>query len=487
MTDLFSTKNTVPKLILFVFIMSRTIGFPMGASGAHQEKIPAESLRLSPHQIKRNIDYLWENLIQIHPDGPAIEARLKTHHQKTIAQAVKSMSVGDFYLLATSLVAGVNDGHTNLSFQFNFAGIRYFPMDLAFIGDNVYVMKDYTPGHRGEPEIRLITINGIPVTTMREKFFRLMPGETRSFKKRGLDSDLFKVLYHLTYPDDTEATLTLQSFGQEVYSRRIQFMDRHTIKSMRSQVPEDGLRLTINKSTAVMKIHTFDEKDIVPFFKHSFSQLKKNTIRHLIIDIRDNLGGHMDNMETLIGYLVSKPVWPLKGIQVRSSRQFKSQAKTRIPKMFRWLPLERLDKRGRKIWNAPEGSLVTIPESKPIIPVEEKYRYDGEIIVLINGHTYSAASLFAHIVQKYRLGTIAGVESGGTAGYSFGEAMSVEIPDTPITLNVSSLLILVKDMKKSRRGVIPDIPIRRDIAEEVAGLDSQLIRIKDWIKKGKLK
>lgn len=473
MRDRIMTQRKIKIFILLFLIFFLSNGYA---------KSP-ESTRMFPEQIKVSIDFLWQNLIQIHPNGPALETRLKTQMEEAKSRATDPMSAGEFYLLIAPLVSKVNDGHTNLAFQFDFADIRYFPMDLSFIGDKVYVLKDYTPEHRGEPEIQLMAISNTPIDSIRKELFTIVPGETRSFKQRGLDSDLFKVLYHLLNPNDTDVKLILRSFGQETYERKIKFLQREEIKAQRSEVPANGLKLTLNTTLAVMNIHTFDEKDIGSFFSRSFKQLQKKQIKYLIIDIRDNLGGNLSNMETLLSYLISKPIWPFKGFQVRTSRQFKKLAKTRIPKLFRWLPLERLDKRGRAIWNAAEGSLVTIPESKPIIPKEPDKRFSGKTIVLINGHTYSAASLFAHFIQKYNLGRIAGEESGGLAGYSYGEALQIPLPHSPITLNVSSLLILVRDMKKNSHGIIPDIPIERDIAEEVAGLDSQMEKIRDLIKR----
>ena len=106
--------------------------------------------------------------------------------------------------------------------------------------------------------------------------------------------------------------------------------------------------------------------------------------------------------------------------------------------MLRWLPLQYLDKRGRMIRGAPEGSIVTVVEKDKYEPKSPEKRFNGKLVVLINGHTFSAASLFAEQIKKYKLGIIAGLEGSQRVGGDFAEPMLINLPNTKLPVNIAT-------------------------------------------------
>jgi hypothetical protein len=66
----------------------------------------------------------------------------------------------------------------------------YFPFDIAFKNNHIFITQDYTAHHSHLLGYEIIKINKEPIHDLINKMFPIVTGETDSFKKRNLEFDL---------------------------------------------------------------------------------------------------------------------------------------------------------------------------------------------------------------------------------------------------------------------------------------------------------
>lgn len=144
-----------------------------------------------------------------------------------------------------------------------------------------------------------------------------------------------------------------------------------------------------------------------------FGKLKKR--KALILDLRGNEGGYVEVLERLTGYL------------------FDSDIKI-------------ADRRGRKTM-------------KPMVARSQKDKaFNGQLVVLIDGSSASAAEVFARVVQLEKRGVVIGDRSSGSVMQSEYHPLQTGIvKGLPYGLSITDADVIMSDGKSLEHvGVIPD-------------------------------
>jgi len=218
------------------------------------------------------------------------------------------------------------------------------------------------------------------------------------------------------------------------------------------------------------------------FLKETFARIQKEGITDLIIDLRENGGGFSELLDPLLGYITNKPVVGGLHFEIKVSKQIKDYYRSTLRWYVKWLPIQYVHPTWRKIWSADEGDMVSI-ERQPKKPENNPSRFDGQIYLLIGPKTYSTAQGFAAAVQDYKLGTLIGEETGGTA-CSFGEWYPFDLPNTRLWVFVSTKRIPRPSGICDGQGVVPDYEVNQSLEDSNQGIDTimkfteDLIRVK---------
>ena len=234
-----------------------------------------------------------------------------------------------------------------------------------------------------------------------------------------------------------------------------------------------------SKSIAYMKIRSFSKGDYETFFEESFTKIDSAKIGYLIIDLRDNLGGRLDEIIDLYSYLTKEDSYqftsPAKMTKANSfSYPFFHKktffGKIAIPIMYPILKGVQLFK-VRKINEEPHFVFKSSKQQKP----KEKHRFIGKVYVLINGTSFSASSIISNKLQATKRAYLVGIETGGAYNSTVaGVFANIELPNTKNVLRVG-LMVLETPHKQTPDGygVKPDKQIKVTTFEK----DEQL----DWI------
>ena len=174
--------------------------------------------------------------------------------------------------------------------------------------------------------------------------------------------------------------------------------------------------------------------------KPIFERIEKSNIEYLIIDLRDNQGGNLSNSKLVLSHLLNHPFEMIE-----------------------------------KYHKIKQGKLVAASGPKMGIHKPNKYVFKGEVIVLINGGSFSNSGIFSSILKKYKRATFVGEETGGSAYLLSANSKKIKLPNTKIRYEVPTLQFVIKDKKQHYySGVIPDYLIAPSIQNLINKKDTQM-------------
>jgi carboxyl-terminal processing protease len=171
-------------------------------------------------------------------------------------------------------------------------------------------------------------------------------------------------------------------------------------------------------------------------------QLQRQGKRGLIFDLRDSRGGSLYNCLSAAGIFLDE-------IQVDMLGKNDKQASS-----FIW-------REQRIFWRDDQGKL------NPYAYIKDPVRWDGPVVVLVNGATRSCAEYFAYFLQRAGRATILG---SPTAGVLDTATTLSELPDGT-ALAVTSSRSLDKTGKAQPTRVTPDVMVADDLALLAQGRD----------------
>jgi len=201
-----------------------------------------------------------------------------------------------------------------------------------------------------------------------------------------------------------------------------------------------------------------DLKNYENFYKSTFGELKKKRIEHLIIDIRDNGGGHNIITAWLEQYIFHQPHNDTDSAIVKVSNELIATGKVK--------------KKLGYIKDVEAGKTYTIISGLRQLK-ELPLRYKGKTYLLTNNGTFSAAQGFASAYRCYGQGTIIGEETGG-ATVNFGDVHIFKLPNSGLKIMTSWEQAFSSCGNDNQRGVIPDFIVKNSIEDYINHTDRVL-------------
>ncbi len=246
-----------------------------------------------------------------------------------------------------------------------------------------------------------------------------------------------------------------------------------------------------DSTVAYLKIRSFTRGDYESFYEEAFAKIDSIGSDFLILDLRDNTGGRLNEINELYAYLTDQEYQFLIPSEIKKrSAQFDAVYSNASPFLKGFLivsapvtyPLLSIKTKKDK-----EGQLrYQFSSSKIQEPKENAFK--GKIYVLINGMSFSASSTLATVLDNTTDAIFVGEEAGGDYnGTVAGMHKKKVLPNSNVTLNLGVFYIETpykRDVKG--RGISPDIEIQNTYQDILEGRDRELNWILEDIQKGKL-
>lgn len=234
-------------------------------------------------------------------------------------------------------------------------------------------------------------------------------------------------------------------------------------KKLYQQGPGQGiiLQLKPESKTAILTIRDFHQSILKKTYKQHFkktianyfAQLSQNKTEKLIIDLRNNQGGKVAYSQFLLQHL--------------------------LPESFQLLAsYARVDK---KNLNDLANRLKLVKGENLGDHQPKEMAFAGELIVLINGGSFSNAGIFCSALEKYQRATFIGAETGGSAYILSSAAKRIVLPNTKIVVEVPKLRYTMKEVgADGLQGIRPTIFVQPTIKDLIQQKDVVLEEALKW-------
>ncbi|MEI7596646.1 MAG: S41 family peptidase [Bacteroidota bacterium] len=295
--------------------------------------------------------------------------------------------------------------------------------------------------------------------------------------KRKYDSPLIKT-------DSTTKNKSNVNRKEETIKKIINGFNKNT-----NQYSKELKILKPDSTVAIIKINDFVYGNFRKFYKQSFAKIDSLGIKTLIIDLRGNKGGRLNDIHNLYSYLVDTNFVFMQNSEIASRKSVfnvgyfgNSPIALKIFKGIFYPPF--ITVLLLKTEKSSEGKYYfNFKASKP-----SKHRnpnFKGKIYVLINGESFSASSILSSNLKGSKRAVFVGEETGGAYnGTVAGVMPSVKLPHTKLDFRFG--LMAIKPFCQTEiegRGIFPDIEIIPTLEERINGTDSEMNWILEDIKK----
>ena len=237
-----------------------------------------------------------------------------------------------------------------------------------------------------------------------------------------------------------------------------------------------------DSSIAVMKIRRFGNGNYKKFYENSFAKIDSFKTKYFILDLRDNTGGRLDEIDKLYSYLTDKDYQLIEKAEVETRQLFLSSLLSKDKPRFMKIAATLLSpvvaihslfkskkKNGKKYYAFSSSKL-----KKP-----NPLHFKGEVYVLINGASFSASSILSTNLHANKRATFVGEETGGAYnGTVAGLFKYIELPNSKVKMNIG--LAQIEAPYKTEPdgfGIPPDVNIIPTIEDRLNSIDPEL----NWV------
>jgi C-terminal processing protease CtpA/Prc len=466
--------------------------------------------KYAPEQLQRDYDLYRDILEHHHPSLYWYTAKdsLNYYFDYGRRQLTDSMTEPQFRKLLNFVTAKINCGHTSV--RSSKAWSKYsdtvrvgkmFPLSMKLWNDTMLVTANLNRRDSILKRGTMITkVNGMTVPQLTDTMFRYLSADGyntthkyQSLSNRGYFGSLYTTLYgpkekyELEYIDSTGKPRMITI---PVYNPAVDTVGRMAVRPP-ARVPQPSkkerrrqqistirlLRIDTVNHTAMMTLSTFGKGyGLRKFFRQSFAALEKNNITHLIVDVRGNGGGNVNNSTLLTRYIADrkfKIADSLYAVQKRSP-------------YYRYIQ--------NHFWNKVFISVFTRKKKdgnyhfgyfeRHAFSPKQNHHYDGKTYIVTGGNSFSATTLFTSALIKQEDVIVVGEETGGGAyGNSAWLIPDVTLPVTGIRFRLPLFrLVIDKTIPKNGRGVQPEILSLPSVEAIKRNADFKIEKVMELIK-----
>ena len=470
---------------------------------------------ISAEKLKTDVDFAYLKLRQLHPNlyWYISKNSLDYKFDSLKTTIIKPLKPLEFYLKLEPVIAKIKEGHLRviipakkltrkeqkfLKTQKGLFGRYNFAIDdeRLYVLDNAEKIPDMQVG------TELLKINNTPIKNLLKSYKKLITsdGKNQTFQKYYLAKSWASFF---TYENGILDSVKLETKYQN--NIRTFYLKRDKISKIekKAEIIEAKKKEKSNKnndynstrklynrslsfetkdgSVAYMVINSFSNTRSRKFYKESFATLKKAKTKYLIIDVRNNFGGSVAEINNLYSYLTDKKLKFLDDIEVTSNKSmYHADFFNQIPGFVK--PLATIAYPfylvGTAFSNKDKNGKHYLKTNYSVKKIKED-NFKGKLYVLINGGSFSAASILPSKLKGDKRAFLVGEETGGANDGSVAGRYSTEtLPNSKLKLPIGLMLFQPNiTFTNTEKGVVPNKEIIPTISEVLQKKDVQ----KEWI------
>lgn len=476
---------------------------------------------IAPNLLKSDVDLAYEKLQELHPELYwYIDKEDLDYKFDSLKTTINSpLNPSEFYQKLAPVVSEVRQGHLRVSLparrysRKEMRGLKnqkglFGRMDYVVDKNRLFVIENKEDFENIEVGTEILEIKDEPVEKYLKKYRKMVnsDGYNTTFHKYYL-AKLWPAVF--TIENGILDSVKLKTkFNEEIKERYIhrektskteKKKEKEKIKELEKKdenknrdynvqtksFNRDLQFLDKDSTIAYIKIKTFSGIASKHFYKESFNKIKQHEAKYLILDIRDNFGGSLSEINNLYSYLAIEDFKFIKDVEVTDKNSMsKANYFSQIPTI--WKPVAAIfypyylikytaatKERNGKYY------LMNKRLYKNNTPKENAF--GGKIYVLINGGSFSAASILPAKLKGDERAILVGEETGGANdGTVAGRYSTVKLPHSKLKIPIGLMLIQPNiEASNTQKGVTPHVEIIPTLQQILEKDDVQL----DWVMK----
>jgi C-terminal processing protease CtpA/Prc len=485
---------------------------------------------ISVAELQKDIDYVQRKLDKFYPSIDLYIPKQNLDAKfDSLRNAIKQpMTSKEFYFAISPIIASVRQGHMTMSqvpyklskkeakrikkagdgplsqFSFEWLDNKLYIIknksknDKIKIGTEVVSINKITPQELHSKYRKTYTSDGFNTTFLPKIFskrfatymtYELGVNDSLNFFFKEKDS-LFSQVISRKKPDEKIKAKVIDS--AKVVAKPI--VDKAKLKAEKrfkkiygydtkeKEYTKEFKILPAASSVAVLKIRNFSKGHYHEIYEEVFDSIKKAEIKTLIIDLRDNPGGRMAEIQNLYSYLTNEKHKLTKPSVVTSRTSLWRTGIVKKLPIYTY-PLVAVGYpfyMGITYFKAQKvADRVFTYKTKLRKP--DKNNFSGKVYVLINGMSFSASCVLSAALQQNPKVTFVGEETGGALkGTVAGFMPIVKLPNSKLSLRLGLIDIQsVNQSGQDGRGIFPNVEIKPTIQDKVEKKDPEM----EWVMK----
>ena len=438
----------------------------------------------SVKEARADIDFIKNTLEKGHPNlyryisKKAFDKKIDSL-KRSIKQPVRKIALENAIL---TVLTTIGDGHLSLLINVDYAEanaaraatLKTYPIEqfrYRILQGKCFIIGTSEPNALIAPGAEVLSINGIPAAKMLADFYSVTSsdGYNQSFKPNVLNQGFFPNRFTELYGLKESLSFKVKVNDSTRVVDVGAVLQRKSITTPTGKQNPDFMLLP--NAAAYLKVTGFPRNPFAGFanipgqsqsgllaqlqsqYLSIFQGLSSSKATSLILDLRNNKGGDYLAAAQLFSYLIDRP-----------------SLFARVPDSILNNKLKTPDE------HLKYGSATSV--------IPQSLRFKGTLYILINGGTFSAASLLAANLQGMGRAVIIGEESGGGRNYLTGGLMTESVaPHSGLILSFGNIPMETPILGKTEgRGVMPDHEVSYSITEYLTGVDKELELAKSEIK-----
>jgi hypothetical protein len=248
----------------------------------------------------------------------------------------------------------------------------------------------------------------------------------------------------------------------------------------------------IDSCTAIFKIKNFSKGGYRTAYKEVFELLNKTDTKNLVLDIRNNPGGRLNEIHELYSYLTADSTFQLIEEAKVTSKTSLLQADylSSMPKLLYIFIIPTYPVYASLLLLKTRKDELGEYRFKMKSSIEKPHKanyFDGNVYVLINGGSFSAACIISSKLKENPKIIFVGEETGGAFnGTIAGRASTYELPNSKLRTRLWIMDIAATNKTDEKgRGIFPNKEIIPSVDDLLSNADPELEWIKSDIKSKK--
>jgi hypothetical protein len=424
----------------------------------------------SPNEIQADLLVLKEKIEKTHPNPyKFISEKQFQIVFDSLNRIEKPLTVKQAFAHFLNLSKAIRCGHSYIFADERIippsnSNPKFLPLDLMIFENRMYVSKNLSDNSLLKKGTEIIEIESISskrlIQNLAKYNFQNADGINEDADKYYIQRNLRKLL-HIYLGEQDQLLLKIKKENKiETINLKTKSInqireiedERYPIRN--ADLYNNLILKNLNEATSLLRIRSFEGSENGGGFQQEiqqiFKEINQNQSKTLIIDLRNNAGGRMDYADEVLKYLLDKPY-----------QHYQISSKSVIKEV----------KKGMTVRRFYEPQKAT-----------QNYFFEGNLFVLVNEGTFSAAVYMASHLRDAQVGTFIGTTCGGAAdGSSAGEFMTFRLPNTNFTVNLPIQNIDYNTASKPQ--LFPDYEVKQSLDDFLKGEDSVLNFVEFYLKK----